>query len=117
MSGGGGADMGQAANRAGQGGGWSLPSLGDMANSLGDLWGDADAGALAGGGVAEITDPEGPADWATKFRKGATDAVLSQYPGYGTIWTYDGAPRLTVAGWLVAGGLGLLISGMIWGGR
>ncbi len=117
MKGGGGADSGMAAE--GQGGGWSLPSLGEMASNLSDFWGDADPSTLGGGGVmqgAPLTGSEGPAAWAEGLRKGATDAVLSQYPGYGILWTYDGGIKVKLAGWLAIGGLGLAAFVII-GGR
>lgn len=110
--GGGGADAGQAANREDDG-----PGLfGSLYDGLAGVWGDAAPGQLAGGGVAgPILDHNEPViesgqvegAWLDRFANGAKDAVLRQYPGYGTLWDYDGAVKVKPAGWMVLAGLAM----------
>lgn len=107
MAGGGGGDSGQAANSGG----------GGIMGYLGGLWGAADPGALAGGGVA-VPAPNAPAKaWAERLSAGATTAVASQYPGYGTLWTYDGGLAITRTGQLALGGVAVVVGLLMFGGR
>lgn len=111
MSGGGGADSGQAANRP-------RGFFAGVADGLGALWGAADPGALAGGGVANGQDTNAAAEsWTERLKGGATDAVLGQYPGYGSLWTYDGGVNVTRMGQITLGGLAVAFGLLMFGGR
>lgn len=101
MAGGGGADSGQGANPKG----W----FESASDSLGGLLRGADPSTVAGGGVVSglggMAEIGGRA--AAHVEKMVTDGVLSQYPGYGTLWTYDAATgaHVQAKGWIALGAL------------
>lgn len=66
--------------------------------------GDASSG-MAGGAAEGSRIRESFGD---RLKQGAQDAVLSQYPGYQSLWTYgaDGVQVLP-SGWLVLAGAGV----------
>lgn len=107
MSGGGGADSGQAANR---GGGWLSAILPD---GWSPPWASGDAGALASGGVAPVqgTAPiaGGDSSWV--------DRLAGDLPGYGSLWSIEGgAVQVTSSGKLVLIGAGLVVAFLVFGG-
>lgn len=103
MAGGGGADSGQAANPvAAAAGGWSIW---DIVPDLGGIDGKPDL-------------PNVPAAaWTERLETGAKNAVLGQYPGYGSLWTYDGGVQVTRAGQVALGGLAVVFGLLMFGGR
>lgn len=75
--------------------------------------GDASSG-MAGGAAEGSRVREGFAD---RLKQGAQDAVLSQYPGYQTLWTYGaGGVQVLPSGWLAIGAAGLGLW-LLMGGR
>lgn len=103
MSGGGGADSGQAANR---GGGWLSAILPD---DWTPPWASGDAGQLASGGVGGLVN---------RIADGAQQAQqIMDAPGYGSLWSIEaGAVQLTSSGKLVLIGAGLLVAFLVFGG-
>ena len=98
MSGGGAADSGQAAASA-DGGGWGVGSL---LSGLGTMVGIGPSIAALEGAPAPLgRDPLGA------LKQSATNAVLGQYPGYGSLWTYDSSGlHVTQTGWVAIGAAG-----------
>lgn len=115
MSGGGGADSGQAANR---GGGWLSAIVPDGWSAP---WASGDAGALASGGVAPVqgTAPiaGGVSRWVERLADSAADSVAGDLPGYGSLWSIEGgAVQVTSSGKLVLIGAGLVVAFLVFGG-
>lgn len=80
-------------------------------NVFGGIAETVGAGAGAGFGLGDAAsgmDGDEGTDVSTglldKIGQGAVDIVASQYPGYGTLWTYDtrDGVGITSAGWVAA---------------
>lgn len=91
------------------GAGWSLGGmLTGFADAIGggasNGFGLGDAGSGMAGGAAEITRDLRPS--MPKMYQGAADAMLGQYPGYGSFWAYSVADGVQVLplGWLSIAG-------------
>lgn len=97
MAGGGGADSGQAAEKADES--WLSWGAGLITGGFEGM--ERDGNSAAASVVDGMAAIGGRA--AENARKIVTDGALGEYPGYGSLWAYDGGVQVKPKGWAVLG--------------
>lgn len=94
----------------GNGGIWPTPvePVADRGGWLSDFFGVVGGGAVAGFGLGDAASgmagngPQVSVPILDHVYEGAVDVIAGQYPGYGTLWTYDtqDGVGVTQEGWV-----------------